>query len=343
MTVHIVTGANSGLGLSIIYRLSENAVKSKQEKDTKIVMACRNPKKAEEARESVLRKFPAAQIEILQVDLSDMTSVIKASEEIKRRYNHVDSLFCNAGICKVIGRNWNYLLVDLFKVGIVDFLVTSGRFLKQPQGELTKDGLGEIFASNVFGHYILIKKIEDLLENGGRIIWSGSHSAKREFFTMSDIQHLKGPMPYQSSKFLLDLVSLGLNDLYQSKGKKIYSLNTAPGLVISDLAYVIIPAFLWVFVIPLMTVLRFFVPTLCLDSYNGSEANIWCSVHPNPQQLDTSVQYVSLCKLKGSNLLTGEGGERYVEPRKLDATSAEAKEALRLLDDIREKKVEKAQ
>lgn len=95
-----------------------------------------------------------------------------------------------------------------------------------------------------------VREIEDLLEGGGRVVWSGSHSAMKKYFDFDDIQHLKGVKPYQSSKFATDLISVALNRKLNEKG--IYSFDAAPGMVLSALSYMVIPAFLWLFVIPIM-------------------------------------------------------------------------------------------
>jgi len=70
---------------------------------------------------------------------------------------------------------------------------------------------------------------------------------------------------------------------------------------------------------------RFFIPTLCLDSFNGCESNLYVGVHAEPKELDPHVQYESLVRLKGSRFLDGKGGERYVGTRVLtDVKKAEA-------------------
>lgn len=90
-------------------------------------LACRNREKAESARRSLLESFPGSKIDILDIDVSSVSSVIKAATELQRkyvlalhdvipgtyvpfpfhhRYRHVDWLFFNAGIMPVAGVNW---------------------------------------------------------------------------------------------------------------------------------------------------------------------------------------------------------------------------------------------
>ena len=55
-------------------------------------LACRNLQKAESARESLLASCPGSKVDILQVDVSSITSVREAAAELQRRCGHI-------GIC----------------------------------------------------------------------------------------------------------------------------------------------------------------------------------------------------------------------------------------------------
>jgi len=76
--------------------------------------------------------------------------------------------------------------------------------------------LGEVFCSNVFGHYILAHELTPLLSRpvspsskfGGKIIWIGSIEVLPEHFSLDDMQGLKTSAPYESSKRLLDLLAI---------------------------------------------------------------------------------------------------------------------------------------
>ena len=79
--------------------------------------------------------------------------------------------------------------------------------------------LGEVFCSNVFGHYILSHELMPLLsrpasstsEVGGKIIWISSIEALSEMFSLDDIQGLKSHTPYESTKRLSDLIAMTAN------------------------------------------------------------------------------------------------------------------------------------
>jgi 3-keto steroid reductase len=77
--------------------------------------------------------------------------------------------------------------------------------------------LGELFCSNIFGHYILAHELMPILsrpaspssEVGGKIIWVSSlETASDDQFHLDDIQGLKSEVPYESTKRLSDLISL---------------------------------------------------------------------------------------------------------------------------------------
>lgn len=102
--------------------------------------------------------------------------------------------------------------------------VTKAQFPSSPQdagnevsqGKQYDPPLGEVFCSNVLGHYILAHELMPLLsqpaspssQTGGRIIWISSIEAQTHSLSIDDIQGLKSPTPYESTKRLVDLLSL---------------------------------------------------------------------------------------------------------------------------------------
>ena len=77
---------------------------------------------------------------------------------------------------------------------IVHMFTTGEGVLKQVDG-VTTDGLQQIFATNLFGHFVLVKEIEELFGKHGsqtQVIWTSSSNAKKDSFSFQDIQHAKG-------------------------------------------------------------------------------------------------------------------------------------------------------
>ena len=94
--VAIVTGANNGIGFETTKALATYGFK--------IVMACRNMVKAEKAKVELLQKVPTADIDILQLDLSNLDSVRTFAESFKKQYTKLDVLINNAGILVYSGK-----------------------------------------------------------------------------------------------------------------------------------------------------------------------------------------------------------------------------------------------
>ncbi|XP_019714555.1 3-keto-steroid reductase-like [Hippocampus comes] len=82
------------------------------------------------------------------------------------------------------------------------------------QDHLNSDGLQEVFATNLFGHFLLVRELEPLLCEAGhtsRVVWTSSSNARRTAFSIEDIQHKNGTEPYSSSKYASDMLSVALN------------------------------------------------------------------------------------------------------------------------------------
>ena len=86
MRTHLVTGANSGIGLE--------AVRALAAKGERVIMAVRDVSRGEAAKAKVLAEFPSAQLEVERVDLLDLDSVRALAERI----TSLDVLINNAGL-----------------------------------------------------------------------------------------------------------------------------------------------------------------------------------------------------------------------------------------------------
>jgi len=86
----IITGANSGTGFA--------ATKFMSAKNAVVVMACRNPEKANMALQNIKKDNPEAKLDFIQLDLSSLASVKQFSEDFKTKYSSLDILINNAGM-----------------------------------------------------------------------------------------------------------------------------------------------------------------------------------------------------------------------------------------------------
>ncbi|MEE4023565.1 oxidoreductase [Gordonia sp. PKS22-38] len=163
----VVTGANSGIGLETVRHLVTLGAH--------VVMACRNVDSAAAARADVLASAPDGQVDIVQTDLSDLSSVHKAADEIALSHPVVDVLINNAGV--MAGRR-----------------------------EMTVDGFEMDFGTNVLGHFaltgLLLEKL--LAADAGRVVTVGSNAHRGGVVDFDDLTMARGfstSRAYSRSKF----------------------------------------------------------------------------------------------------------------------------------------------
>ncbi|NNC11415.1 SDR family NAD(P)-dependent oxidoreductase [Planctomonas sp. JC2975] len=85
----VITGANSGLGLETARVFARHGAH--------VVLACRDPRKADDARQRILAETPDAHLGTLELDLASQTSVRRAAHRITTDIPHLDLLINNAG------------------------------------------------------------------------------------------------------------------------------------------------------------------------------------------------------------------------------------------------------
>ncbi|HVT34944.1 MAG TPA: oxidoreductase [Nevskiaceae bacterium] len=112
----LVTGANRGLGLEISVGLARAGAR--------VVMACRDAQRAQDARAEVQRRVPNAQVELMSLDLADLASVRAFAQAYAAKFPRIDIL-CN---------NASAIMVPLSK---------------------TRDGIEMHMGVNHFGHFAL--------------------------------------------------------------------------------------------------------------------------------------------------------------------------------------------
>lgn len=138
----LITGANSGIGLEAASVLSQ--------KEAVIIMAVRNLEKGKAAMSGILAKNPKAQVQLMQLDLSDLESVRKFSNEFHAAFAQLDILLNNAGI------------------------------MFPPKRETTKQGFEMHFGTNHLGHFALTGLLFDLLKKtpNSRVVTQSSIANK---------------------------------------------------------------------------------------------------------------------------------------------------------------------
>ncbi|XP_056248229.1 3-keto-steroid reductase/17-beta-hydroxysteroid dehydrogenase 7-like isoform X2 [Seriola aureovittata] len=281
--VVIVTGANSGIGLALCERLLT------EDSQLRLCLACRNVQRAEAARSALLTSHTNAHVDLLHLDVGSVQSVFTAAQEVKARYSRIDFLYLNAGIMPNPQVDVKAFFKGLFSRNVVNMFATAEGLLTQ-QDRLNSDGLQEVFATNLFGHFLLIRELEPLLCQAGhtsRIVWTSSSNARRSAFSIEDMQHRNGTEPYSSSKYASDTLSLALNRHKNNQG--LFSSVICPGLVMTNLTYGILPSFFWTLIMPIMWLHWLFLQ--------------------KSESLDPRAKYHSLTSGLGTN---------YTQPRKMD-------------------------
>ncbi|XP_012689612.1 3-keto-steroid reductase [Clupea harengus] len=318
--VVLVTGANSGIGLALCERLLT------QDSQLQLCLACRNMHRAEAAQHALLTSHPEAEVAVLNLDVGNIHSVLRAAQDVKLRYNRLDYIYLNAGIMPNPQLDFKAFFKGLFSSNVINMFATAEGILTQ-KDNITSDGLQEVFATNLFGHFLLVRELEPLLcqpDKASQVIWTSSSNAHRSAFSLEDLQHQKGTEPYSSSKYASDLLSVALNRKHNQQG--VYSSVICPGLVMTNLTYGILPSFFWTLIMPIMWLIRIFTNTFTLTPYNGAEALFWLFMQ-KPESLDPLVKYHSLTSGLGNN---------YTQPHKMDIdedTSEALYEKLRDLED----------
>ena len=124
LKVVIVTGANCGIGYHGRWFASRDAI---------VIMACRNVEKGKATREKLLKKYPGTMIHVMELDLADLESIGRFTDEILVKYKNLDILVNNAGVMI-------------------------------PPKSKTKDGFELQIGTNHLGHFALTGKLFPLLK-----------------------------------------------------------------------------------------------------------------------------------------------------------------------------------
>jgi NAD(P)-dependent dehydrogenase (short-subunit alcohol dehydrogenase family) len=147
----VITGANSGIGKEAARVLAQHGAT--------VVVACRDLTKGEEAIADIRTTTQAGALELLQLDLADLTAVEAAAEEYRERFDRLDILINNAGVMALPYRQ-------------------------------TVDGFEMQFGTNHLGHFALTGHLFPLLlaAPAPRVVTvsSGAHKAGRMNFDNLD-------------------------------------------------------------------------------------------------------------------------------------------------------------
>jgi NAD(P)-dependent dehydrogenase (short-subunit alcohol dehydrogenase family) len=194
----LVTGANSGLGFQTSLELARRGAR--------VLMACRNPGRAEAALGRIRLEVPNAAAELVSLDLSSLASVERAAEDVAGRVPHLDVLVNNAGIMAV------------------------------PEGT-TDDGYEMQFGTNHLGHFALTGRLLPTLlaADSPRVVTVSSTAHVLGKIAFDDLQATGGYgrwKAYGQSK-LANL--LFTSELQKRAGGRVLSVAAHPGYAATHL------------------------------------------------------------------------------------------------------------
>ena len=199
--VFLITGANSGLG----YETSKFLL----EKGATVIMCCRDLLKGERAKQEILKLNFPGNIELVELDLSDLIKVRNCAELIKNKFSSLDVVINNAGIMA-------------------------------PPKTLSKQGLEIQFAVNHLAHMLLTLELLPMLneKNNSRVV---TVTSGVQYFGEIQWEDLQGNLKYDrwasyaQSKLANVMFGLELNFKLKENNSKTSSLLAHPGFARTNL------------------------------------------------------------------------------------------------------------
>ncbi|KAJ8413479.1 hypothetical protein AAFF_G00094750 [Aldrovandia affinis] len=252
----IITGANTGIGKETARDLAKRFFSIGFFSGARIIMACRDVAKAEDAKKEIIEDSGNQNIVVHKLDLSDTKSIREFAELINSEEKQVNILINNAGI------------------------------MMCPYSK-TADGFEMQFGVNHLGHFLLTHLLIDLIKRStpARIVNVASTAHSWGSIRLDDINSEKSydtMKAYGQSKLANILSTRSLAKRLQGSGVTVYSLH--PGVVQSEL---------WRHLsVPMQVAVKVFRP-FTKTSVQGAQTSLYCALAP---ELDTeSGGYYSDC------------------------------------------------
>jgi NAD(P)-dependent dehydrogenase (short-subunit alcohol dehydrogenase family) len=192
----VVTGANAGVGYFTAERLAGAGAR--------VVLACRDPERAEAAVTAIRRRVRAAQVEAVPLDVTDRRSIDAAADALGR-LDRVDALVLNAGI------------------------------VHPPRTrEMDDHGNELVLSTNVLGHFRLTARLLPTLErtDGARVVTLGSLATRLGRLRTDDLQLERAYTSwraYSGSKIAAQVFGFELDRRLRAAGSGVRSLVVHPG------------------------------------------------------------------------------------------------------------------
>ncbi|MGC0211735.1 oxidoreductase [Streptomyces levis] len=200
--VAVVTGANSGLGLSTAAALARHGAR--------VVLAVRDVPAGERAADEIRKAAPRAALEVRRLDLASLGSVREFAAGLTADHPAIDLLVNNAGVVLLGERR------------------------------TTVDGFELHFATNVLGHFALTGLLLDALDRAelARVVHVSSLSHKKAVLDFHDLMSEKdfdASRAYGRSKLGTTAFGLEMDRRLRASRSRVTSVLAHPGLTSTNL------------------------------------------------------------------------------------------------------------
>lgn len=195
--VSVVTGANSGIGFHTAKELAG--------KNSRVILGCRNPRKAEEAKRKILEEHTDAEVECITLDLANKSQIKVFAAKFRQEYDRIDVLVNNAGVMHLPFKRTDF-------------------------------GFEYQFGVNYLGHFLLNSELIDLIKEteGSRVVSVSSLLHKNGELDFDKLNSEKGydkRQAYADSKLAILVYAKELQRRFETKGIDSRSIAVHPGYV----------------------------------------------------------------------------------------------------------------
>lgn len=199
--VVIVTGGNSGIGYEAALALAA--------KKAQVILAVRSVEKGEAALSEIRHQYPSAVVEVMRLDLSDLSSVRQFAADFQQRFKTLAILINNAGV----------MALPYYK---------------------TADGFEMQFGTNHLGHFALTGLLLPMITAtpGARVVTVSSYlhtGGKVEFDNLDGARAYKKWDAYSLSKLANLLFAYELQRRLTTAGLNTLSVGCHPGYAATNL------------------------------------------------------------------------------------------------------------
>ncbi|CAK3994067.1 Averantin hydroxylase [Lecanosticta acicola] len=201
-SITLVTGANSGIGYEVVRQLIGN-------KSRHVLLGSRSAEKGEKAVKDLQSLNQPGTVELLEIDVSNYDSVIKAAEKVTKEHGKLDALVNNAGVATPPGDAPLHEQMEIcFRTNAIG-------------AQIVGDAFGPLLEKSTEDH----ARIVNVSSGAGSMTMRLDRS--NPFYKRSFIQ-------YRASKAAMNMVSTGMVADYEDKGFKVFTY--CPGFTVSNLS-----------------------------------------------------------------------------------------------------------